>query len=49
MFDFGHVKSHKDLMKSLQSIIKTADEPARPLALKVIRGNLHTHFTNRIK
>jgi len=31
MFDFGHEKSHKDLKESLQSIIKTADEPAPAL------------------
>jgi hypothetical protein len=37
MFDFGHVKSYKDLKESLQSIIKTADEPTLRLALKIIR------------
>jgi len=38
MFDFGHVKSHKELKESLQNIIKTADEPRLRLALKVIRA-----------
>jgi len=38
MFDFGHVKSHKELKNSLQSILKTADEPTLRLALKVIRA-----------
>ena len=38
MFDFGHVKSHKELKNSLQSILKTADEPTLSLALKVIRA-----------
>jgi transcriptional regulator with XRE-family HTH domain len=38
MFDFGHVKSRKELKESLQSIIKTADEPTLRLALKVIRA-----------
>jgi hypothetical protein len=38
MFDFGHVKSHKELRESLQSLIKTADEPTLRLALKVIRA-----------
>jgi len=38
MFDFGHVKSHKELKESIQSIIKTADEPTLRLALKIIRA-----------
>jgi transcriptional regulator with XRE-family HTH domain len=38
MFDFGHVKSHKELKESLQSLIKTADEPTLHLAVKVIRA-----------
>lgn len=38
IFDFGHVKSHKELKESLQSIIKSADEPTLRLALKVIRA-----------
>jgi transcriptional regulator with XRE-family HTH domain len=38
MFDFGHVKSHKELKESLQNIIKTADEPSLRLALKIIRA-----------
>ncbi len=37
IFDFGHVKSHKELKESLQTFIKTADEPALRLALKVFR------------
>ena len=38
MFDFGHVKGHKELKESIQSLIKTTDEPALRLALKVIRA-----------
>jgi len=38
MFDFGHVKSRKELKESLQSIIKTSDEPTLRLALKIIRA-----------
>ena len=38
MFDFGHVKSHKELKNSIQRIIKTADEPTLRLALKIIRA-----------
>lgn len=38
MFDFGHVTSHKELKESIQSLIKTTDEPALRLALKVIRA-----------
>jgi hypothetical protein len=38
MFDFGHEKSHKELKESLQSLIKTSDEPTLRLALKVIRA-----------
>jgi hypothetical protein len=30
MFDFGHVKSHKELKESLQALIKAADEPTHP-------------------
>lgn len=38
MFDFGHVKGQKDLKETLQTFIKTADEPTLSLALKVIRA-----------
>jgi transcriptional regulator with XRE-family HTH domain len=38
MFDFGHVKSHKELKESIRSIIKSADESSLRLALKVIRA-----------
>jgi len=38
MFDFGHVKSHKELKEALQNIIKTADEPTLRLASKLIRA-----------
>jgi len=38
MFDFGHVKSQKELKESLQTFIKTADEPTLRLALKVLRA-----------
>lgn len=38
MFDFGHVKNHKELKESLQSLIKTSDEPTLRLALKLIRA-----------
>ncbi len=38
MFDFGHVKTHKQLKESLQSLIKALDEPTLRLALKVIRA-----------
>ncbi len=38
MFDFGHVKSHKELKESIQSLIKTADESALRLALKFIEA-----------
>jgi hypothetical protein len=38
VFDFGHVKGHKELKESLQSLIKAADEPTLRLALKVIRA-----------
>jgi transcriptional regulator with XRE-family HTH domain len=38
MFDFGHIQSRKELKESLQTLIKTADEPALRLALKVIRA-----------
>lgn len=38
MFDFGHVKGHKDLKGTLQNFIKTADEPTLRLALKVLRA-----------
>jgi transcriptional regulator with XRE-family HTH domain len=38
MFDFGHVKSHKELKESIQSLIKTTNEPSLRLALKVIRA-----------
>jgi len=38
MFDFGHVKSHKDLKESLQAFIKTADETTLRLAAKLIRA-----------
>jgi transcriptional regulator with XRE-family HTH domain len=38
MFDFGHVKSHRELKDSLQSILKTSDEPSLRLALKVLRA-----------
>ena len=38
MFDFGHVKSHKELKESFQNILKTADESTLRLALKIIRA-----------
>jgi hypothetical protein len=38
MFDFGHVKSHKELKEAIQNFTKTSDEPALRLALKVIRA-----------
>ena len=38
MFDFGHVKSHKSLKESIQSIARTADESTLRLALKVFRA-----------
>ncbi len=38
MFDFGHVKSHKDIEVALQTFIKTADEPTLRLASKIIRA-----------
>jgi len=38
MFDFGHVKGHKDIKGTLQNFIKTADEPTLHLALKVLRA-----------
>jgi hypothetical protein len=38
MFDFWHVKSHKELKESLQNIIKTADEPTLRFASKIIRA-----------
>lgn len=38
MFDVGHVQHHKELKESLQSFVKTTDEPTLRLALKVIRA-----------
>jgi hypothetical protein len=38
MFDFGHVKSHKELKESIPNIIKTSDKPTLLLALKVFRA-----------
>lgn len=38
MFDFGYVKSHKDIKAALQTFIKTADEPTLRLASKIIRA-----------
>jgi len=38
MFDFGHVKSHKELKEAIQNFTKTADEPTLRLALKVFRA-----------
>ena len=38
VFDFEHVKNHKDLKYSLQAFIKTADEPTLRLASKIIRA-----------
>lgn len=38
MFNYGHVKTHKELKEALQNIIKTADEPTLRLALKVIKA-----------
>lgn len=38
MLDFGHVASHKELKESIQSLIKTSDEPTLRLALKIIRA-----------
>ena len=38
MFNFGHVKNHKELKESLQTFIKTADEPTLRLASKLIRA-----------
>ena len=38
LFDFGHVKGHKELKESIQGLIKTTDEPKLRLALKVIRA-----------
>jgi len=38
IFDFGHIKSHKELKGYFQSLAKTTDEPTLRLALKVIRA-----------
>jgi len=38
MFDFGHVVSHKELKEAVQNFIKTADEPALRIALKIFRA-----------
>ncbi len=38
MFDFEHLKTHKQLKESLQSLIKALDEPTLRLAMKVIRA-----------
>jgi len=38
MFDFGHVTERKALKESLQTFLKTADEPTLRLALKIIRA-----------
>ncbi|RJQ53117.1 MAG: XRE family transcriptional regulator [Nitrospiraceae bacterium] len=38
MFDFGHVTEKKILKESLQTFLKTADEPTLRLALKIIRA-----------
>jgi len=38
IFDFGHIKSHKELKGYFQSLVKTTDESTLRLALKVIRA-----------
>ena len=38
MFDFGHVTGRKELKDSFQTFLKTADDPALRLALKIIRA-----------
>ena len=38
MFDFGHVAGHKELRDAIQNLVKTADEPALRLALKILRA-----------
>jgi len=38
MFDFGHVPGRKELKDSLQTFLKTADEPTLRLAVKIIRA-----------
>jgi transcriptional regulator with XRE-family HTH domain len=38
MFDFGHIKSHKELKDSFQRFVRTADEPTLRLAFKIIRS-----------
>jgi hypothetical protein len=38
MFDFGHVAGRKDLKDSIQTFLKTSDEPTLRLALKIIRA-----------
>lgn len=38
MFDFGHVAERKALKESLQTFLKTADEPTLRLAVKIIRA-----------
>lgn len=38
MFDFGHVAGRKELKDTIQAFVKTADEPALRLALKILRA-----------
>jgi len=38
MFDFGHVAGRKELKDTIQTFVKTADEPTLSLALKIIRA-----------
>jgi hypothetical protein len=38
MFDFGHVAGRRDLKDSFQRFLKTTDEPALRLALKILRA-----------
>jgi len=38
MFDFGHVTGRKELKDTIQTFVKTADEPALRLALKILRA-----------
>jgi len=38
MFDFGHVAGRKELKDTIQTFVKTADEPTLRLALKILRA-----------
>jgi hypothetical protein len=38
MFDFGHVAGRKELKDAIQNFVRTTDEPALRLALKILRA-----------